>query len=143
MTDKKKDSFIKPVARRILLCSEVVSAVKSLCSVLSWNGYDTHVSSREKLIRRILQLRPQFIVLDETIDILDATDLCRTLKRNERTSQSYLVILLDNPSIASVERCYDAGADLCLVKPFRPGFFLEKLEWISGFDVTRKALETV
>ena len=143
MTEKRKNNLIKPVSRRILLSSEDESIVKNLCSVLSWNGYEAYVTSRENLIQRILQLRPEFIVLDETIDILDAADLFRTLKSNERTTKSYLVILLDNPSIASVEMCYDAGADLCLVKPFRPGFFLEKLEWISGIEVSQKAFEIV
>ncbi|MDH5611503.1 MAG: response regulator [Gammaproteobacteria bacterium] len=76
---------------------------------------------------KILEFKPQFVLLDLMMPHIDGIQVCRRIK-NDPTTQSIRVIAMTGyASSENVEAIIDAGAEGCLHKPIDENMLLAQL----------------
>jgi CheY-like chemotaxis protein len=74
--------------------------------------------------------RPDVIVLDIRLPLLDGWDLMRELRRDPRTSSAFIIVLTADTQTESVARSRAAGCDVFLTKPCVPEHLVvEVMKW--------------
>lgn len=93
---------------------------------LAQMGYRTCAASNgQRGVDLALLLRPDAIVMDVSMPVLDGIEATRRIKADART-RDCLVVLATAHGGAILELARAAGGDACLAKPFNP-FVLERI----------------
>lgn len=71
-------------------------------------------------LRMALEHRPDVIVLDLMLPGMDGHEICRTLKANEQTAQTGIIMLTAKGGTKDRVRGFETGADDYVPKPFSP-----------------------
>jgi excisionase family DNA binding protein len=75
---------------------------------------------------KIGTLQPDLVILDLMMPKVDGLQLCRSIRENPDTQGIKVLAITAFPEQDNVKKLYDAGADLCLIKPLQIEHF--KLE---------------
>ena len=100
------EADIREIVRRVL--SEVEPGLRIEEAV---DGYDAGI--------KIGSLRPDLIVMDVRMPRVDGLSLCRSIRQNPDTKGIKILAITAFPEQDIIRRMYDAGADLCLIKPLQ------------------------
>lgn len=84
--------------------------------------------------------RPDLILLDLNLPRKSGLEVLGEIKNDERLKRIPVVILSSSSAEDDVSRSYDAGCNCYLVKPFDLDGFIEVVESIGGFWVSRVRL---
>ncbi|HLX32326.1 MAG TPA: HD domain-containing phosphohydrolase [Gaiellaceae bacterium] len=117
---------------RILLVDDE-PALRELLRV-TFEGADVAVSEAASGQEALAELGvevPDALVLDLRMPGMDGADLCRRLRRDERTSRLPIVVLSGGDA-AELQRARQAGADEIVRKPFSPLELLSIVERLTG-----------
>lgn len=68
---------------------------------------------------KIGSLTPDLVILDVMMPRVDGISLCRSIRDNPKTEQIKVLAITAFPEQDNVKKMYDAGADLCLIKPLQ------------------------
>ncbi len=113
------EADIREIVRRVL--SEVEPGLRIEEAV---DGYDAGI--------KIGALRPDLIVMDVRMPRVDGLSLCRSIRQNPDTKGIKILAITAFPEQDIIRRMYDAGADLCLIKPLQLEHFrLEVLRLLN------------
>lgn len=66
---------------------------------------------------KIGSLHPDLVIMDLMMPRVDGLSLCKSIRENPDTRSIKVLAITAFPEQGNVKRMYDAGADLCLVKP--------------------------
>jgi excisionase family DNA binding protein len=83
------------------------------------NGYEAGI--------KIGELQPDLIVLDVMTPHVDGVSLCQSVRANPRTRHIKILAITAFPDDDRLAGIYDAGADLCLIKPLRNNQFTQEV----------------
>jgi DNA-binding response OmpR family regulator len=75
---------------------------------------------------KIGNLQPDLVIMDLMMPRVDGFQLCRSIRENDETRTVKVLAITAFPEQDNVKKMYDAGADLCLIKPLQLEHF--KLE---------------
>jgi excisionase family DNA binding protein len=75
---------------------------------------------------KIGNLQPDLVIMDLMMPKVDGFSLCRSIRDNPETRGIKVLAITAFPEKDNVKKMYDAGADLCLIKPLQLEHF--KLE---------------
>lgn len=75
---------------------------------------------------KIGNLSPDLVIMDLMMPRVDGLSLCRSIRENPETRAVKVLAITAFPEQDNVKKMYDAGADLCLIKPLQLEHF--KLE---------------
>ena len=75
---------------------------------------------------KIGSLAPDLVIMDLLMPRVDGLSLCRSIRENPETRTVKVLAITAVPEQDNVKKMYDAGADLCLIKPLQLEHF--KLE---------------
>ena len=78
--------------------------------------------------------RPDVIVLDLMLPRMDGFDVLRTLREDERTRRTPVLVLSAKAQREDRRRCLEMGADIFLTKPFSPEVLGESLSRLMELD---------
>jgi two-component system OmpR family response regulator len=106
---------IRDIVRRLLNELEPDLRVEEAC-----DGYEAGI--------KIGNLRPDLVIMDVMMPRVDGISLCRSIRENPDTQAIKVLAITAFPELDNVKKMYDAGADLCLIKPLQ--FELFRLEVI-------------
>jgi two-component system OmpR family response regulator len=70
--------------------------------------------------------QPDLVILDVMMPKVDGLSLCRSMRENPETRHIKVLAITAFPEQDNIKKMYDAGADLCLMKPLQFDHF--KLE---------------
>ena len=98
------DADVREIVRRRLHEFDATLRIEEAC-----DGYDAGI--------QIGSLRPDLVILDIMMPRVDGFSLCRSIRGNPQTRGIKVLAITALPDEANIRRMYDAGADLCLVKP--------------------------
>ncbi len=98
--------------------------------VLDEEGHTTvTTASGEEALAACAETVPDLVLLDVSLPgDLDGLAVCRRLRAEHRTAGVAVMLLTARARRADQEAGYAAGADDYLVKPFRPGELLRRVE---------------
>ena len=101
---------IREVVRRWLRELDDELRVEEAC-----DGYEAGI--------KIGSTQPDLVILDVMMPRVDGISLCRSIKENPRTHAVRVLAITAFPEQDNVRKMYDAGADLCLIKPLQMEHF--------------------
>jgi excisionase family DNA binding protein len=75
------------------------------------DGYDAGI--------KIGNLQPDLVIMDVMMPRVDGLSLCKSIRENPETRDIKVLAITAFPEQDNVKKMYDAGADLCLIKPLQ------------------------
>ncbi len=119
--------------KRILLADDEEDIKTVVAMFLEAEGYEV-ITAFDGLdaLEKVRCDKPDLILLDIMMPVLDGFEVCKRLKENEETAAIPVVILSAAAHVESVNRGLKAGAKDYIVKPFEPETLLEKIEQFIG-----------
>ncbi|MCX8036356.1 MAG: response regulator [Candidatus Sumerlaeia bacterium] len=121
------------VKKRILLADDEEDIKTVVAMFLEAQGYEV-ITAFDGLdaLEKVRTEKPDLILLDIMMPVLDGFEVCKRLKENEDTARIPIVILSAAAHVESVNRGLKAGAKDYIVKPFEPEKLVEKIEQFIG-----------
>ncbi len=112
--------------------------VARLVGLVLGNKYQLHYATDgEQGYAKALDLKPDLIITDVKMPLMDGVELCRQLRRTQQLCHIPIIILSARNADADRVRGIEAGADAYLVKPF----VSEELRtWVVNLLENRKRL---
>jgi diguanylate cyclase (GGDEF)-like protein len=104
---------------RVLILDDDPSITDLLSEILKVEGYEVMSSNSPKdMLFVSRQFLPDILLLDIMMPELDGYDVCEFFKRDAQLKFTRIIVLTARDDRESRVRCYKAGADLFLPKPF-------------------------
>ena len=97
---------IREIVRRLLKELEPELRVEEAC-----DGYEASI--------KIGNMMPDLVIMDVMMPRVDGISLCRSIRDNPKTRSVKVLAITAFPEQDNVKKMYDAGADLCLIKPLQ------------------------
>ena len=89
---------------------------------------------------KIGTLQPDLVIMDVMMPKVDGLSLCRSIRENPDTRHIKVLAITAFPEQDNIKKMYDAGADLCLMKPLQFDHFrLEVLRLLDEVSRTQAA----
>ncbi len=112
--------------KRVLVVDDDPLVVKILRSPLEREGYDVSVASHGlEALKRVKEHRPDLIILDILMPLLDGFKVARLLKFDKRFKDIPIIVLTSRATEGERKMGEQVGANEFLFKPFRPPYVLE------------------
>jgi CheY-like chemotaxis protein len=106
---------------RILVIDDEPSVRFLVRRLLEFDGYEVVVvDDGIRGLAAAQQQRPDAIVLDLMMPVMDGYQVLANLRTDPRTASVPVVVLTAASTVAAGQRVRDAGAVACLTKPFAP-----------------------
>jgi len=87
---------------------------------------------------------PLLLLLDINMPRLDGVEVLRRLKSDERTAKVPVIVLTTTDDPREVERCYELGCNVYVIKPVAYDEFIEAVQRLGLFlDIVRLPCEQV
>lgn len=105
---------------RILIAEDEAVSCRLLESLITKWGYESVVTTNGKEALRILKSEdsPQIAILDWMMPIISGVDVCREVRKIEKESYTYMLLLSAKHQKEDIIDGLKAGADDYIVKPF-------------------------
>ena len=97
---------IREIVRRLLQDLDEDLHVEEAC-----DGYEAGI--------KVGSLQPDLVIMDVMMPRVDGISLCRSIRENAKTQNIKVLAITAFPEQDNVKKMYDAGADLCLIKPLQ------------------------
>jgi two-component system, OmpR family, alkaline phosphatase synthesis response regulator PhoP len=129
------------MAREHVLIVEDEEEIQELVAYnLSREGFRTSVAgSGEDALKKVRAERFDLIVLDLMLPGMDGLDVCRTLKKEEKTMAIPVIMLTAKGEESDIVAGLELGADDYIVKPFSPKILVARIKTV----LRRKSAEPV
>jgi CheY-like chemotaxis protein len=118
-----------PKKNKILFIEDEPDQIMMISLRLEKNGYEV-VPARdgEEGLRKAREEKPDLILLDVIMPGIDGLEVCRRLKEDPET-RHIPVISTTAAGVDDIERrCFSAGADDCVRKPYASAELLAKIQ---------------
>ncbi len=113
----------------ILLVEDEESIVELVRYNLSRAGYLVHVAlSGEEALSTLKTVSPDLILLDIMLPQIDGIEVCRRLRRNERTEHTPIIMLTARGEESDIITGLETGADDYVTKPFSPKVLMARIK---------------
>ena len=93
------------------------------------DGYDAGI--------KVGNLHPDLVIMDVMMPRVDGVSLCRSIRENPEMAGIKILAITAFPEQDNVKKMYDAGADLCLIKPLQFDHF--RLEVVRLLNEAQKS----
>jgi two-component system, cell cycle response regulator len=114
---------------RILAVDDDPLSLKMLERHLIKAGHQvTTAKDGEEALQLALEECPQLVVADWMMPELDGLELCQALRRIASGRRIYYLLLTGRGDDANIIEAFEAGVDDYVVKPFKPGILLARLQ---------------
>lgn len=123
-------STISSSQPQLLLVEDNGDMRQYLCSILSDRYQVTEAKDGEEGYQLALSRIPDFIISDLMMPVCDGLELCRRIRKCTMVSHIPLLMLTALSDEKTQTRCYEAGADAFLSKPFDKKLLLTRIDGI-------------
>ena len=114
--------------KTILICDDDPLLVDLLEYRLAGRGYKVVVAEDGgKALRRLQELRPDAILLDAMMPVIDGYEVLRQVRENPETAQVPVIMLTARRQEQDIVTALELGANDYLVKPFIPEELVARL----------------
>ena len=129
------------MARELILIVEDEEDIQELITYnLTREGFRTSVAgSGEDALKKMRSERFDLVILDLMLPGMDGLDVCRTLKKEEKTMSIPVIMLTAKGEESDIVSGLELGADDYIVKPFSPKILVARIKTV----LRRKSAEPV
>jgi DNA-binding response OmpR family regulator len=126
---------------KILVAEDEPSIVISLEFLLRGAGHDVTVARNgSDALTLTEKLRPDLVVLDVMLPVVDGFEVCRRIRRNSATGDTRILMLTARGRQSEMDKGLAAGANAYMTKPFATRELLETIA--SLLAGARSSLQT-
>ena len=119
---------IASAASRILVVEDDLHTRTILHKRLKKNGYNVEIAENGlEGWEKVESFRPDIIISDWMMPVMDGHELCTKVKGNEKTRSTFFILLTAKDAPEDKVGALDAGADEYLVKPCDPQELLARV----------------
>lgn len=120
-------------APKILIVDDDPNILLSLEFLLSKNNYQVFIARNGmEALASIEKDIPDVVLLDIMMPDLDGYLVCEFIRKNEAYKHAKVIFISARSKESDIEKGYEMGADLYIVKPFSTRSLLEKItEFVS------------
>ncbi|HWH23011.1 MAG TPA: response regulator [Allosphingosinicella sp.] len=119
--------------KRILVCDDDPLLVDLLSFRLGGKGFDVDTAGDgEEALRKLERSRPDAIVLDAMMPIVDGYEVLRRLRENKETAGIPVLMLTARRQEEDIVGALEMGANDFMVKPFIPEELVARLSRLVG-----------
>lgn len=98
--------------------------------ILEKNGYQVHAAMDGKTgIDMAVQLKPDLILLDIQLPVMDGYAVARNLRANLQTSGIPIVAVTSHAMVGDRDKVLEIGCNGYIEKPINPDTFMEEVEF--------------
>lgn len=101
----------------VLFVEDDAAVRKHLAAVLADEFDVTGAENGEDALRAVVERRPELVVTDIAMPVMDGVELARTLRQSPRTA-SIPILMISGRDIDELRDAFDVGADSYLGKPY-------------------------
>lgn len=121
MTDAKKVLIVDDEAHIRLLLEQTLDELEEA-------GVSLLVAEDGgKALRMIREERPQLVVLDVMMPVMNGFDVCKTVKADGELASTFILMLTAKGQELDRSTGQEVGADMYMTKPFDPDEVLERI----------------
>ena len=130
-----------PVSREHVLIVEDEENIQELIAYnLLREGFRTSIAgSGEDALKKVRSERIDLVILDLMLPGMDGLDVCRAIKKEEKTASIPVVMLTAKGEESDIVTGLELGADDYIVKPFSPKILVARIKTV----LRRKSAEPV
>jgi two-component system NtrC family sensor kinase len=128
----------------ILIVEDSRVQAEILKHILESKGYITAVAENGKnALDLVSQKRPDLIISDVIMPVMNGYDLCKEIKKNESTRDIPLILLTALSDSRDVALALQSGADNFITKPYQADYILKRVKTIieTPRDQSKKSTE--
>lgn len=115
-------------AKKILICDDDPLLVDLLEYRLAGRGYSVTVAEDGgKALRRLQDMRPDAVLLDAMMPVVDGYEVLRKIRENPETAHVPVIMLTARKQEQDIVAALELGANDYLVKPFIPEELVARL----------------
>lgn len=116
------------MSQRILIIDDEPMVVKMLSASITKSGYEVLSATQAEVgLERALKEKPDLIVLDVMMPVINGFHICRMLKSQPTYKMIPIILLTIRKEPEAVEMGKEMGADAYLFKPVDMNQLLEKI----------------
>lgn len=121
------------MSKKVLVCDDEPYIVESVSYVVRKAGYEAVIAEDgEEALRMGRAESPDLIFLDIMMPKLSGYDVCKALKEDPSTRNTYIVMLTARGQEEDERKALEMGADEFMTKPFSPRKMRAKLLEVLG-----------
>lgn len=122
------------MSHKILIAEDEPSIVLSLEFLLRGAGYEVTVArDGNQALHAACLTRPDLIVLDIMLPLLDGFEICRRVRENETLGHTKILMLTARGRGSEIEKSLALGASAYMTKPFSTRELVSKIrELLAG-----------
>ncbi|SIQ55675.1 response regulator transcription factor [Pontibacter lucknowensis] len=129
---------------KILVVDDDPDIVELLQYNLAREGYDVaQAENGKKAIEVAHAFKPNVILMDVMMPVLDGIAACRQLREEQDFRQTHIIFLTARSEEFSEVAAFDAGADDFITKPIKPRALLSRLAAYARRDAQQEEQEQV
>ena len=114
---------------KILIVDDEPDIVEFIQYNLEREGFDTETAyNGEEAIAKARSVRPDIIILDVMMPVMDGIEACRIIKEDERIKNTFVVFLTARSEEYSELAGFEVGADDYISKPIKPRVLVSRLK---------------
>lgn len=118
-------------ATKILVVDDEQDILELIRHTLNKEGYEVHVAANgQQAVEKALKIKPDLILMDVMMPVMDGMEACRQLKENPETSDLAIIFLTARSEEFAELAGFEAGADDYMAKPIRGRVLLSRIRAI-------------
>ena len=122
---------MEPNQITILLADDEADILEFLGYNLEKAGFRVlKAKNGQKAVRLAQEFRPQLIILDVMMPVMDGMEACRELRKSAEHKETLIVFLTARGEDYSQIAGFEAGADDYITKPIKPKVFISRIQAI-------------
>ncbi len=112
--------------KKVLLVEDNKNIIKVISMLLRSKGFDLKIEQDGVSgVETALEWEPDIILLDIKLPKMNGFLVCETLRDNEKTANTKIIIVSAKAEEEDIKRGFELGADEYLTKPINPNELLE------------------
>jgi len=129
--------------KSILIVDDEPNVRKSIGRALADAGFDVYLAEcGEQALKIAEEYKPDIILLDRMMPIMDGYMVCKKLRWNPNTESLVIFMMTPAAGTPSVDDSFWAGADDYISKPISPASLLEQIEYKYQKTITKRNRDT-
>lgn len=118
------------MAKKILVVDDEPDLLKVVTFRLRKTGYEVITATNgQNGLDLIKKEKPDLVLLDLRLPILDGDEVCRRLKADDKLKSIPVILITATSSVSKIaEKTKELGADDYMMKPFDPEELLKKVK---------------
>ena len=124
---------------KILVVDDEIYIVHILDFSLGMEGYEVVTAlDGEQALEKVKTEKPDLIVLDIVMPMLDGDEVCKNIKSSAATQHIPVILLSAKGRNVDQKLGFDVGADDYITKPFSPRKLVERINQLLGQSVSER-----